>query len=206
MAVTSIRRPSSFFKLYAADVGVTGIHAATLGVSLPAVTAMPVGTFSMKGYTGFDLLFYGTAVNTNFKYEIVYYYEVQAEGVNTTFGSMWVPLQFATQGSVTTNVIGAETGLDGQYVENEALFADTLADAVSDTYHATGLRDLLGKLVTPGNTVVDAPEIVSVSNSAADGIAMLHGRHCTADWVRVHPYKPAASDYTTINVMARRVP
>ena len=93
---TSIISPSPFFKLYAADVGVTAPHNATLGVSLPAVTAKPVGTFEMNGYTGWDAIFYGAPTAKNFKYEVVYYYRLQPEGANPAFGPMWVPLQFCT--------------------------------------------------------------------------------------------------------------
>ncbi len=193
---------TSFFKLYASDIGVASPYDATLGVSLPAVTSIPTGAVDVKGYSGLDAIFYFPAdtADRKFKYEVLFYYKVKkAPTGQSDDDALYVPLQFAT--AAVDNLIGAETGLANGIVGASDLFADTLLSSMALAYHGTGLQTAhLG--TTPGGAV---PELVAVSTSAANGIAMLHIRKITADWVRIHPYKGNATSYAAANVLVRLV-
>lgn len=197
-----------FFKLYDTDAGIVAPHDALLPVTSPPLTEKPVGTVEMRDYNGLDAVFYFPSGTTNykFKYEIWYYYKSTQSprrhargqtGRNEVNDAIYLPALVAT--AAVDNLIGTRVGLANGIVDANDLFADTLLATMALAYHGTGLQTALYG-TTPGAAT---PEIVALSNSTADGIAILHLRHITADWVRIHVYKGATTSYVTANVLVR---
>ncbi len=201
-------RHTPFFKLYDTDAGVADPHDAILAVTSPPLTTKPIGTVAMRDYNGLDAVFYfpGGTTNFKFKYEVWYYYKATQAPRGRVKGKterneandvMYLPFLVAT--SAVDNLTGTRVGLVNGIVPETALFADTILDTMALAYHGTGLQKAhFG--TTPGAAT---PEIASISTSAADGIGMLHLRHITADWVRIHVYVGEATSYVTANVLVR---
>lgn len=191
------RNHTPFSKLYDSDIGVAAPHNATLGASAPALATIPAGAADMRGYSGLDAIFYFPAdsADSKFKYEVLYYYKAIQQGTD----DIYMPALVLT--AAVDNLIGAETGLANSVVLADGLFADTLLDSMALGYHGQGLNDALYG-TTPGAAT---PEIAALSNSTANGIAVLHLRHITADWVRIHVYAGATTSYVKANVLVRLV-